>query len=64
MAKAILSHLDGILAHCYLPIFNAFVEGFNNKIRWLVRRAYGNWDEECVKLKMYDLPRLEMTNLL
>ncbi|MBN2642920.1 MAG: transposase, partial [Victivallales bacterium] len=30
--------------------------GFNNKIRWLIRQAYGFRDREYFKLKIYDLP--------
>jgi transposase len=33
------------------------MEGFNNKIGWLNRQAYGYRDEEYFKLKIFDLPK-------
>jgi transposase len=59
MAKTIRNHLEGILAHWYLNISNASMEGFNNKIRWLVRQAYGYHDREYFRLKIFDLPKLK-----
>ena len=45
---------DGIVAHCdprnKAPL--GFVEGFNNKIRVIQRRAYGLRDEEYLRLKI------------
>ena len=32
------------------------MEGFNNKIRWLIKQAYGFRDRECFKLEIYQLP--------
>ena len=64
MAKTITSHLDGILANWYLNISNASMEGFNNKIRCLVRQAYGYHDEEYFRLKIFDLPNLKTIKLL
>ena len=53
-ARMIDSHWDGIAAHCEpenkVPL--GFVEGFNNKIRVLQRRAYGLRDEEYLRLKI------------
>ena len=47
-------HWDGIAAYCEprnkVPL--GFVEGFNNKIRVLQRRAYGLRDEEYLRLKI------------
>jgi transposase len=47
-------HWDGIAAYCQprnkVPL--GFVEGFNNKIRVLQRRAYGLRDEEYLRLKV------------
>ncbi len=47
-------HWDGVAAHSQpthkIPL--GFVEGFNNKIRVLQRRAYGLRDEEYLKLKI------------
>ena len=55
-------HWDGIAAYCN-PRNNVslgFVEGLNNKIRVIQRRAYGLRDEEYLKLKVltYMLPDL------
>jgi transposase len=53
-AKMIDAHWDGIVAFCRpdnkVPL--GFVEGFNNKIRVLQRRAYGLRDEEYLRLKI------------
>jgi len=47
-------HWDGIAAYCQpqnkVPL--GFVEGLNNKIRVLQRRAYGLRDEEYLRLKV------------
>ena len=47
-------HWDGIAASCQfgdqVPL--GFVEGFNNKIRVLQRRAYGVRDEEYLRLEI------------
>ncbi len=57
MAKTIRSHLEGILAYWkFHRLTNAGMEGFNNKIRWLIRQAYGYHDQEYLELKIYDLP--------
>lgn len=59
MAKTISSHLDGILGYWrHGSLTNASHEGFNNKIGWLTRQAYGYRDEEYLHLKIYDLPHL------
>lgn len=53
-AETIEKHWDGIAAHCrsenQIPL--GFVEGLNNKIRVLQRRAYGIRDEEYLRLKV------------
>ena len=53
-AQMIEDHWDGIAAFCKpenkVPL--GFVEGFNNKIRVLQRRAYGLRDEEYIRLKV------------
>ena len=47
-------HWDGIAAYCKpenkVPL--GFVEGLNNKIRVIQRRAYGLRDEEYLRLKV------------
>ncbi|AOU98842.1 hypothetical protein BI364_13520 [Acidihalobacter yilgarnensis] len=53
-AGLIERHWDGIAAHCRaenkVPL--GFVEGLNNKIRVIQRRAYGLRDEEYLRLKV------------
>ena len=39
-------------------ISNASMEGFNNKIRWLIKQAYGFRDSEYFKLKIYQFPEI------
>jgi transposase len=52
--RMIDKHWDGIASYCHpdnkVPL--GFVEGFNNKIRVLQRRAYGLRDEEYLRLKI------------
>ena len=61
-ADMIERHWDGIAAYCKpenkVPL--GFVEGLNNKIRVLQRRAYGLRDEEYLRLKVLTcmLPKL------
>jgi transposase len=58
MAKTILTNLSGILSFWTVKISTAAMEGFNNKIRWLVRQAYGYRDIEYFRLKLFDLPNI------
>ena len=53
-AKMIDRHWDGIAAYCRPEnkVSLGFVEGLNNKIRVLQRRAYGLRDEEYLRLKV------------
>ena len=53
-ARMIKSHWDGIAAFCKPEnkVSLGFVEGLNNKIRVLQRRAYGLKDEEYLRLKI------------
>ena len=61
-AQMIETHWDGIEAYCHtenkVPL--GFVEGLNNKIRVIQRRAYGIRDEEYLRLKILTctLPKL------
>ena len=48
------SHLPGIVAHAYLPISSAKMEGINNKIKTVRRQAYGYGDEDYFFLKAMD----------
>jgi len=61
-AEMVLRHWDGIAAWCRLEqkVSLGFVEGLNNKIRVIQRRAYGLRDEEYLRLKVLTmtLPRL------
>jgi transposase len=45
---------EGLAAYCQPEnkVALGFVEGFNNKIRVIQRRAYGLRDEECLRLKI------------
>jgi transposase len=47
-------HWDGIAAYCKPEnkVSLGFVEGLNNKIRVIQRRAYGLRDEEYLRLKI------------
>ena len=57
MAKTIENNLDGIIAYWNTnAISNAGMEGFNNKVRWLIRQAYGFKDKDYFILKIYNLP--------
>jgi transposase len=53
-AQMIERHWDGIAAFCQLEnkVSLGFVEGLNNKIRVIQRRAYGLRDEEYLRLKV------------
>ena len=61
-ARMVESHWEGIAAYCAdenkVPL--GFVEGLNNKIRVIQRRAYGLRDEEYLRLKILtcNLPKL------
>jgi transposase len=53
-AQLVESHWDGIALYCQgeNKIAMGFVEGLNNKIRVIQRRAYGLRDEEYLRLKV------------
>jgi transposase len=53
-ARMIEAHWEGIASFCQLEnqVSLGFVEGLNNKIRVLQRRAYGLRDEEYLRLKV------------
>ena len=61
-AALIESHWDGIEAYCHSDnkVALGFVEGLNNRIGVLKRRAYGYRDEEYFRLKILTcmLPKL------
>lgn len=60
-AALVDKHWDGIVSYCHPDnkVKLGFVEGLNNKIRVIQRRAYGYRDEEYMKLKILTafLPR-------
>ena len=59
MARTIRDKLNGIVTYwTFRHISNAKMEGFNNKIRWLIKQAYGFRDREYFKLKIYQLPEI------
>ena len=64
MAKTITQRLDGIVAFFSTGLTSSSMEGFNNKIGWLQRQAYGYRDLEFLKLKIYDLPKTKTTKEL
>ena len=53
-AEMIDRHWDGIAAYCKPEnkVSLGFVEGLNNKIRVIQRRAYGLRDQEYLRLKV------------
>lgn len=53
----LMSHRTGILNWYKYRINTGCLEGFNNKIKVLKRKAYGYRDEEFFKLKIYSLHR-------
>jgi len=61
-AEMIDEHWSGIAAYCTPEnkVALGFVEGLNNKIRVIQRRAYGLRDEEYLRLKILTctLPRI------
>jgi len=60
MADTLEKHMKGITAFWRTGgLSNASMEGFNNKIRWLMRQAYGYRDDEYFHLKIFDLPQLK-----
>lgn len=65
MSGTVRRHLDGILGYwTFGGASNASTEGFNNKIRWLIRVAYGYRDREYFKLKIFALPKLHLHRAL
>jgi transposase len=61
MAKTIRKRMEGLLGFWkHHRLTNASQEGFNNKIGWLTRQAFGYTDEEYLHLKIFDLPNLSI----
>lgn len=51
-ARSLERHREGILNHCDYPIHNSKLEGINNKIKLIKKRAYGFGDERYFMLKV------------
>jgi transposase len=51
--KMLNRHRDGILNHCEYPIHTGKLEGVNNKIKVIKRKAYGFHDLRYFTLKIY-----------
>jgi len=65
MAKTLKDKREGILAYwSENKLTSASMEGFNSKIRFLMKQAYGYRDEEYFHLKIFDLPSLKITESL
>jgi transposase len=52
-AKMLQRHRDGIVNHCDYPIHTGKLEGVNNKIKVIKRKAYGFHDLRYFTLKIY-----------
>jgi len=51
-ARTLERYRQGILNHCEFPIHNSKLEGVNNKIKVIKRRAYGYHDDRYFVLKV------------
>lgn len=61
MAKTMEQNLEGVLGFWrFRGASNAKTEGFNNKIRWLIKQAYGYRDYKYFRLKVFDLPNIKL----
>ncbi|MBQ4489456.1 MAG: transposase [Ruminobacter sp.] len=50
-------HMQGIMSHAGYNISPGMVEGFNNKIQTMRRKAYGFNDDEYFFLKIIDISK-------
>ena len=65
MAKTIRNHLQGIVAFWSSGgITNASMEGFNCKVRCLIKQAYGYRDMDYFHLKIHDLPKRKIKQVI
>lgn len=53
-AKMLMRHVYGIINHCMYPIHTSRIEGINNKIKVIKRKAYGFHDIEYFSLIIKD----------
>lgn len=51
-ARNLREKIDGVLVHCIYPLHTSLLEGMNNKIKTLKRRAYGFRDDNYFFLKI------------
>ena len=59
LERTIRDKLDGIVIYwTFRHISNAKMEGFNNKIRWLIKQTCSFREREYFKLKIYQLPEI------
>ncbi|MGH3098594.1 MAG: ISL3 family transposase, partial [Streptosporangiales bacterium] len=59
MANSLLAHRTGIFAWYSYPISTGPLEGLNNKIKVLKRKAYGYRDKEFFKLKILSMHQMK-----
>lgn len=52
--NTLVKHAYGIINHCMYPIHTSFIEGMNNKIKVIKRKAYGFHDIEYFSLVIKD----------
>ena len=65
IAHTIRDKLNGIVSFwTFRHISNASMEGFNNKIRWLIKQAYRFRDREYFKMKIHQLPEFSCVKKL
>jgi transposase len=65
MANTIRNHIKGILGYWKLGgATNASMEGFNGKVRWLIKQAFGFRDFKYFRLKIFDLPSTDIRKKL
>jgi len=65
MAKTIRNHMQGIVSFWSTNgVTNAAMEGFNTKIRCLIKQAYGYHDMDYFYLKIFDLPARKIKRVI
>ena len=63
IAKTIEKRIKGIAAFWDTRLSNSHMEGFNSKLRGLIKAANGYRNDEFFKLKIYDLPDQKIIDL-
>ena len=60
MANTINQHIEGIVSYWTTSgLTSAKMEGFNTKVKLLIRNAYGYHDEDYLILKIHELPEIK-----